>query len=435
LEKIFISGGIPLTGTVRVSGSKNSSLAIMAASLLARRGKTVLHNVPKIGDIFTMVDMLQRLGAVVERKGEETIAIDARDFSVPEAPYELVKRMRASFCVLGPMLARLGVARVPLPGGCDIGARPVDFHVRGLQTLGASVTIEHGYVDAEVSDLIGGPVYLDFPSAGATTHLITTAALARGVTTIQNAAAEPEVVDLAQFLISMGARIEGAGTNRIVIEGVRELRATEHHVIPDRIESGTYTIAAAQPGSEVVLENVVAEHLEPVLSKLEEMGVEIIALRRGDNSPGCLKVRNNSRLKAINILAMPHPGFPTDLQQPIGALLTTADGTSVVTDHVFESRFKFASELQRMGADIQIEGRSAIIRGVPLLSGAEVMASDLRAGAALVVAALGAAGETTISGLEHLDRGYESLVDKLADLGADIVRYDPDRQPVQLCAV
>jgi UDP-N-acetylglucosamine 1-carboxyvinyltransferase len=248
----------------------------------------VLHNVPRITDIFTMVDMLQRIGAVVEVEGKNTITIDATEFSVPEAPYELVKRMRASFCVLGPMLARLGMARVPLPGGCDIGARPVDFHVKGLQALGASVTIDHGYVDAEADDLVGSPIYLDFPSAGATTHLITTAALARGITTIENAAAEPEVVDLARFLTGMGARIEGAGTKRVVVEGVEELCATEHVVIPDRIEAGTYIIAGSQPGSEIVLQNVVAEHLQPVLLKLQEMGVETAFLSDGEgpDAPG-----------------------------------------------------------------------------------------------------------------------------------------------------
>jgi UDP-N-acetylglucosamine 1-carboxyvinyltransferase len=435
LEKIFISGGVPLSGTVRVSGSKNSSLAIITASLLARRGKTVLRNIPRITDIFTMVDMLQRIGAVVEVKGSDTLTIDATDFSVPEAPYELVKRMRASFCVLGPMIARLGSARVPLPGGCDIGARPVDFHVKGLQALGAHVTIGHGYVDAEADELVGNHIYLDFPSAGATTHLITAAALARGITTIENAAAEPEVVDLARFLTAMGARIEGAGTKKVVIEGVEELNAVEHTVIPDRIEAGTFAIIGSQPGGEIVLENVIAEHLQPVLSKLQETGVDLTFLSEGPDSRGCLRVSAARRLKAVDILAMPHPGFPTDLQQPMAALLATAEGTSVVTDHVFESRFKFGSELQRMGADIRVEGRTAILRGVPLLSGAEVVASDLRAGGALIVAALGAAGETVLTGLEHVDRGYESIVEKLEGLGADIVRYDPDRQPMQLCAV
>jgi UDP-N-acetylglucosamine 1-carboxyvinyltransferase len=434
LDKIYISGGIPLSGSVRISGSKNSSLGIMAAALLAR-GRTVLHNVPRISDVCTMVDMLQRIGAEVDVGPSGTITIDASDFSVDEAPYDLVKRMRASFCVLGPMLARLGSARVPMPGGCDIGARPIDFHVKGLQALGARISIEHGYVDAEVDELVGNPIYLDFPSATTTTHLMTAASLAHGVTTIENAASEPEVMDLADFLIRMGARIEGAGTRKITIEGVDELVGTEFRIIPDRIEAGTYALAAAATGGDIVIEEVIADHLHPLLSKLQEAGVGVACLSDSEDRPGRLKVWRESRMKAVDVLAMPHPGFPTDMQQPIAACLCLAEGTSVITDHVFDSRFKYVGELQRMGADIRVEGRSAILRGVESLSGAEVHASDLRAGAALVVAGLAAEGETVITGLEHLDRGYDSLVEKLTHLGADVARYDLERRGAQLLVV
>lgn len=434
MDRIAIAGGVPLIGAVRVSGSKNSSLGIMAASLLAR-GRTVLHNVPRIGDIFTMVDMLRRIGAEVSVDATGTVTIDATEFSVDEAPYDLVKRMRASFSVLGPMLARLGSARVPLPGGCDIGARPVDFHVKGLQALGARVTIEHGFVEAEVDELIGNPIYLDFPSVGATTHLMTAAALARGVTTIENAASEPEVVDLARFLTQMGGRIEGAGTSKIVIEGAEVLHGTEFTIIPDRLEAGTYALAAAITGGNIAIEGVIEEHLHPVLSKLQEAGVGIACVAEGPDQPGVLKIWRSNRLRAVDVLAMPHPGFPTDLQQPFAACLCLAEGTSVITDHVFERRFNYAGELKRMGADIRVEGRSAIIRGVERLTGAQVHATDLRAGAALVVAALAAEGESSITGLEHLDRGYENLVEKLTQLGAHVERFSRERRGAQLCVV
>jgi UDP-N-acetylglucosamine 1-carboxyvinyltransferase len=434
LDRIYITGGIPLSGSVRISGSKNSSLGIITASLLAR-GETVLHNVPRIRDISTMIEMLQRIGAEVEFEPSGTMIIDASDFSVDEAPFDLVKRMRASFCVLGPMLARLGSARVPLPGGCDIGARPVDFHVKGLQALGARVSIDHGYVDAEVDELIGNPIYLDFPSATTTTHLMTAAALARGVTTIENAASEPEVVDLADFLTRMGARIEGAGTKTITIEGVEVLHGTEFSIIPDRIEAGTYAIAAAATGGEVIIENAIADHLQAVLVKLQEAGANVASLTDASSRTGCIKVWRRGRLRAVDILAMVYPGFATDLQQPITSCLCTAEGTSVITDQVFERRFKYIGELQRMGADIRVEGRSAIVRGVDHLSATEIAATDLRAGAALIVAALMAEGDSIVTGLEHLDRGYEDLAEKLAGMGASVQRYDRERTESQLVAV
>jgi UDP-N-acetylglucosamine 1-carboxyvinyltransferase len=433
LDKILIRGGIPLSGTVRVSGSKNSSLAIMAACLLAK-GRTTLQNVPDIGDISTMAEMLSCLGAEVSLYPDGTMCIDAERFCVTEAPEDLVRRMRASFYVLGPMLARLGAARVALPGGCDIGARPVDYHTRGLQALGARVKIEHGFVEAFARDLLGAPIYLDFPSAGATTHLMTAAALARGVTTIENAAAEPEVVDLANFLGRMGARIEGAGTKKITIEGVPELIACEYSIIPDRIEAGTYAIMGAITGGDLVIEGVIPDHLMPVSLKLQEAGISVVPVSEHPESVGLIRVTATRRSRAVDVLAMPHPGFPTDLQQPMVSLLSIATGTSVVTDQVFESRFKYVAELQRMGGDVRVEGRSAIVRGVKLLSGAAVTATDLRAGAALLAAALAAEGETTLSGIEHIDRGYGSIVAKLSRLGGDVVRFNADR-PAQLLSV
>lgn len=434
MEKIYIGGGVPLSGTVRVSGSKNSALAIMAGALLGE-GPSILRNVPNIGDIHTMVEMLRAIGIGAEYAPDGTLTIDATTFCAREAPYDLVKRMRASFSVLAPMLARVGAARVAMPGGCAIGARPVDYHVKGLVALGARIQIEHGFVEAEADGLRGNSVYLDFPSAGATTHLMTAAAMAEGVTTIENAAAEPEVVDLADFLTKMGAQVEGAGSKKITIEGVRRLRGAEHTIIPDRIEAGTFALAAVATGGEIVLNDVIPEHLKPLIAKLREAGAGIAPCGTSPDKPSRMKVWCTNRPRAVDVLAMPHPGFPTDLQQPIVAILSLAQGTSVVTDHVFENRFKYIAELQRMGADIRVESRSAIVKGVERLSGAEVNASDLRAGAALVVAGLAAQGQTTISGLEYLDRGYDSLAEKLGELGADIQRYDAERAPLRLCAV
>jgi UDP-N-acetylglucosamine 1-carboxyvinyltransferase len=434
LEKIYVNGGVPLSGTVRVSGSKNSSQAIMAGALLAE-GRCILRNVPNIGDTHTMVEMLRAIGVGTEYTPDGTLVIDATELRIREAPYELVRRMRGSFSVLGPMLARMGMARVAMPGGCAIGARPVDYHVKGLMALGANIQIEHGFVEAEAKALCGNSIYLDFPSAGATTHLMTAAALAKGITTLENAAAEPEVVDLADFLIKMGAKIEGAGTKKITIEGVRRLQGVEHTIIPDRIEAGTFCLAAVATGGEVVLDDVIPEHLKPLIAKLREAGAGVVPCGTSIEERSRMKVWCTDRLRAVDVLAMPHPGFPTDLQQPIVGVLSTAQGTSVVTDHVFENRFKYVAELQRMGAEIRVEGRSAIVKGVEELSGAEVSASDLRAGAALVIAGLAATGQTVISGLEYLDRGYDNLVEKLADLGGDIRRYDAESATLRLCVV
>lgn len=427
MDKLFITGGTPLRGTIRASGSKNGTLAIMAASLLAK-GKTVLSNVPKIGDIYTMVEMLRSLGAECEINGGD-VSIDATELVSAEAPYDLVKKMRASFTVLGPLLARKGYAKVAMPGGCDIGARPIDFHVKGIQALGAHIETEHGFVEAEADKLYGAEVYLDFPSAGATQHIMTAACLAEGVTLIQNAAMEPEIVNLASYLTAMGAKIEGAGTTTVRVEGVKELIATKHYIIPDRMEAGTFAVAAAMTQGDVKIEGVCPKHMEPSILKLRETGAVVTV---GED---WMRVRANSRPLATDIVTMPHPGFPTDMQQPFVALLSVAQGTSIVTENVYERRFRYINELQRMGADIKQDGRTAIVKGVDKLTGAQVTATDLRAGAAMIIAALGAEGESEISGLEHIDRGYERLIDKLHRLGAEAVRADSERKGSTLCSV
>jgi UDP-N-acetylglucosamine 1-carboxyvinyltransferase len=423
LEMIYVVGGCRLKGDVEVSGSKNGTLALMAGALLAK-GVTILENVPRIGDTFTMVEMLQELGVPARFMEANTVEIDATEIKHYEASYELVKKMRAGFSVAGPLLARAGYAKIPMPGGCDIGARPVDFHVKGLQTLGAKVSLEHGYIEAEATLLTGTDVYLDFPSAGATQHLMTAAALAKGTTRIENAALEPEVVELAKMLIAMGARISGAGTSTIEIEGVNELHGTRFRVIPDRMEAGTFAVAAVVTRGDVTLVNAVADHCTATLQKLQDAGAKITP---GD---GFVRVSSDARPIAVDIKTMPHPGFPTDMQQPITALLSIADGTSVVSENVYERRFKYISELQRMGADIVQEGRTAVVKGVPKLTGAQVAATDLRAGAALVIAGLVAEGRTDISGVEHIDRGYEGIEVKLASLGAEIARVQTDPQPI-----
>jgi len=424
LEKICVTGGKRLSGEVGVSGSKNGTLAIMAGALLAK-GPTVLTNVPHIGDILTMIEMFQQLGVRAQFTNGNVVEIDATDLQCAEAPYDLVKKMRASFCVTGPILARLGHARVPLPGGCDIGARPVDLHVKGLQALGARIMIEHGYVEAEADRLKGSVVYLDLPSAGATQHLMTVAALADGTTRIENAALEPEVTDLVHFLIAMGAKISGLGTSTIEIQGVDELRGVEYPMIPDRIEAGTFAIAAAITSGDVTITGMVPEHCSSVFQKLQDAGVKVIP--EGNQ----VRVRSSGNHRATDIKTMPYPGFPTDIQQPFASLLAVSDGTSVITENIYERRFRYASELQRMGADIILEGRTAIIKGVPRLTGAEVTATDLRAGAALIIAGLEADGYTEISGVEHIDRGYEDIISKFTSLGADIVRREtaPDTVP------
>lgn len=421
LEKLYVVGGNKLEGDVKISGSKNVTLALMAAALLAN-GVVTLRNIPRIGDVFTMVDMLRQLGVRTKINGENIVEIDASNISKCEAKYELVKKMRASFSVAGPLLARKGYAKIPIPGGCEIGARPIDFHIKGLRKLGAVVNLEHGYVEAEAKKLTGAYISLDFPSDGTTQHLITAACLAEGKTTIHGASAVPEVVELSRMLNSMGAKISGAGTQVIVIEGVKELQGVDHTVSSDRLETGTFAIAAAITNGDVRLIDAIPENCTSTFGKLIEAGVKI------DVMPGYVRVRNNGRPNSVNIKTLPYPGFPTDMQQPFGAFMSIAKGTSIISENVFENRFKYVGELMRMGADITIDGRTAIVKGVPKLTGAEVAATDLRAGAALVIAGLVAEGRTEISGVDHIDRGYEKLIEKLSAINASIVRINDDEK-------
>jgi UDP-N-acetylglucosamine 1-carboxyvinyltransferase len=415
MDRLLVTGGAHLAGSVAVSGAKNSALKLMAASLLAP-GRTLLENVPRIQDCLTMGEALQHLGAQVEWQ-EGTVSIDATDVRSAEAPYELVSRMRASILVLGPLLARVGRARVAMPGGCNIGSRKIDLHVRALEKMGARFLSEHGFLEASTDGLRGAVISLDFPSVGATENVMMAAVAARGTTVIENAAREPELTDLADLLTGMGARIEGVGSPTIEIEGVHGFHAVDHHrVIPDRIEAGTFAIAACATGGRVVLEGARSDHLDLALAKLMEVGADVAV------SENSVAVGLESRPRAIDFVTLPYPGFPTDLQPQMMALLATADGTSIATENVFESRFMFVDELNRMGADIRTEGHHAVIRGVPRLSSAPVRALDIRAGAAMVIAALGADGVTAVEDMSHVDRGYQDFEAKLTALGAEVRR-------------
>ena len=414
-----IWGGYPLQGHVKISGAKNSALAIIAGALLCPQDCRI-RNVPSLVDVTRMGQILLSLGVKVEHHGD-ILDINAREIGESKAPYELVSQLRASFFVIGPLLARLGVARVPLPGGCTIGARPVDLHVRGLQAMGADVQIEHGMVYAYVTGgnrkLKGAKIYLDYPSVGATETLMMAATLAEGETTIENAAQEPEVIDLANFCKAMGATIRGAGSNTIAISGVPSLHSTDYTINPDRIEAGTFLVAGAITHSELSLSPVIPDHLTAVIAKLGEIGAQVIA-----EAPNRLRIIPGHSLKATDIETLPYPGFPTDMQAQFMAMLSLSEGDSVITETVFENRLRHVAELNRMGADIRVKRNHAIVRGVPMLSGAPVVASDLRASAALVLAALAAKGKTTIQGLHHLDRGYDQLEVKLHSLGAKLQR-------------
>jgi len=414
VEKLYIRGGRPLSGTVRISGSKNAVLPIIAACLLPTSPCT-LHDIPDLADVHTICLVLQHLGAQIRRNGT-TLEIVPPLKPNTEAPYEFVRQMRASFLVMGPLLARAGLAAISLPGGCAIGSRPVDLHLKGFSMLGAR--IEHGYgsirAEAGLGGLRGTRIYLDFPSVGATENIIMAAVLADGQTVIENAAEEPEIVDLANFLGAMGAKIKGAGTKVIKITGVRELHGVAHTVIPDRIEAGTYLIAGAITGGNILVKNVISDHVKPVLAKLLEMGIVVYEECDG------LRVIGQQQYKAVDVKTMPYPGYPTDMQPQIMALMTSARGTSIITETVFENRFMHVGELKRMGALIKTVGRNAVIQGPVRLSGAPVKATDLRAGAALVLAGLCAKGVTEVSNVYHIERGYEYLLEKLHSLGADI---------------
>ncbi|MCK4620641.1 MAG: UDP-N-acetylglucosamine 1-carboxyvinyltransferase [Desulfuromonadales bacterium] len=414
MDKIVIKGGLPLCGEVQVSGAKNSALPLLFATLLAD-GISEIHNIPELRDINTAVKLLSELGAKTAREAD-SVRVDARQIQSIEASYDLVKTMRASVLVLGPLLARCGRARVSLPGGCAIGARPIDLHLKGLEALGATITLDHGYVEATAEKLRGAKIYFDIPTVGGTENLLMAASLAEGETVLENAAREPEIVQLAEALNSMGAKIEGAGTAIIRIRGVEKLRPLNVHVISDRIEAGTFMIAVAITGGDVLVHGAVQEHQEALISKMIEAGVKITPEADG------LRVIGSGKLAPVDIRTSVFPGFPTDMQAQFMALMTRADGTSRISETVFENRFMHVCELQRMGADIQIDGHSAIIRGSEHLTGAPVMATDLRASASLILAGLAAENTTEVSRIYHLDRGYERIEKKLAALGARIWR-------------
>ncbi len=417
MDRLLVTGGVRLNGSVPISGAKNSALKLLAASLLAE-GRTVVHNVPRIQDCRTMGEVLEHLGAQLAWDGS-SLTVDTSSIATVETSYDLVRRMRASILVLGPLLARSGRARVAMPGGCNIGSRAIDLHLKGLERMGASFSQEHGFLEGATSGLRGAMITLDFPSVGATENLLMAAVTAKGTTVIDNAAREPELVDLASFLSAMGARIDGAGTTTIEIEGTGSaaaLRPVEHRVIPDRIEAGTFAIAACITRGEVLLEGARSDHLDLVLSKLSDAGADILATPEG------IGIAMDRRPGHADFVTLPYPGFATDLQPQMMAMLATAEGTSIATENVFERRFMFVDELTRMGADIRTEGHHAVIKGIDRLSAAPVRALDLRAGAAMVLAALGADGTTEIADVYHVDRGYEGFEEKLTALGAEVRR-------------
>jgi len=415
VEKLVIEGGHPLEGTVQISGAKNAALPILAASILSSETLCV-DNVPKLRDVATTCALLTQMGLWVRQAGPNTIELSAHALPNPLAPYDLVKTMRASILVLGPLVARCGEARVSLPGGCAIGLRPVDLHIKGLQAMGAEIEIEHGYLLARAKRLRGARIVLDLVTVTGTENLMMAATLAEGTTVLENAAREPEVVDLALCLNAMGAKIRGAGTDVITIEGVERLHGTRYSVMPDRIETGTFLVAAAMSGGKIKLEGTREDILDAVLEKLRETGASITS------GKGSITLESRGRPKAVNVRTAPYPAFPTDMQAQFMALNTVAEGTAIVTETIFENRFMHAQELKRMGADIEVEGNAAIIKGAAHLDGATVMATDLRASAGLVLAGLVARGETTVDRIYHLDRGYERLEAKLSALGANIRR-------------
>lgn len=421
MEKLIVKGGNRLVGAVKTSGAKNAVLPIIAASIL---GTTPSHldEVPMLEDVHTISEVLKCLGLAVECSPEKNVLdIDSTEITSYEAPYELVRTMRASFLVMGPLLARIGKARISMPGGCAIGARPIDIHLKGFEALGVKIEQGHGYIEASAPEgLKGTSIYFDFPSVGATENIMMAASLAEGTTILENAAEEPEIVDLANYLNKMGAKIRGAGTDTIRIEGVEKLHGADYTIIPDRIEAGTYMIAAAMTGGDIVVENVLPEHQKPLIAKLREAGAVV------EEDIDKVRVIGKNPLKAVSIKTLPYPGFPTDMQAQMMAMMVIAEGRSKVTETVFENRFMHVVELNRMGAQISTEGRSAVIDGPCKLTGCDVRATDLRAGAAMILAGLVAEGTTHIGDLHHIDRGYENIVAKLKNLGADIERVDVD---------
>ena len=420
MQKILVTGGPQLTGEVRISGAKNAVLPILCATLLAD-GPVEVRNVPKLHDVLTTAKLLQQLGAGVERS-EGAMTIDPRGVNSHVAPYELVKTMRASVLVLGPLLARFGDAEVSLPGGCAIGSRPVDLHLKGLQALGAEISVDHGFIKASAKRLRGARHVFEMVSVGATENVLMAATLAEGTTVLENAAMEPEIVDLADCLRALGARISGAGTPRITIEGVDALRGGSHAVVADRIETGTFLVAAAMTGGRVVARNARPDTLDAVLDKLREAGADIVV-----EEDSITLDMHGRRPRAVDIVTAPHPGFPTDMQAQFMAMNCIAEGTGIIHETIFENRFMHVQELQRLGADIRIEGNTATVRGSKKLTGAPIMATDLRASASLVLAGLVAEGETSVDRVYHIDRGYENIEEKLSGLGAKIRRLPAER--------
>ncbi|MBB5174054.1 UDP-N-acetylglucosamine 1-carboxyvinyltransferase [Texcoconibacillus texcoconensis] len=416
MEKIIVRGGRQLNGKVRVEGAKNAVLPVIAASILASEGKSKIYDAPALADVYTINQVLRNLNIDLQYENG-TVAVDAQKQLKTEAPFEYVRKMRASFLVMGPLLARVGHARIALPGGCAIGSRPIDQHLKGFEAMGAEVEIGNGFIEASVKDrLKGTKIYLDFPSVGATENIMMAATMAEGTTVLENVAEEPEIVDLANYLNAMGAKVRGAGTGTIRIEGVDKLTGANHHIIPDRVEAGTFMVAAAITAGDVLIQNAEPEHLRPLIAKMSEMGVNIEEVEDG------IQVTAPEKLSSVDLKTMPHPGFPTDMQAQMMALLLKAEGTGVITETVFENRFMHVEEFRRMNGDIKVEGRSAMVQGPCQLQGAEVSSTDLRAGAALVLAGLIAEGYTRVTELKHIDRGYVDFAEKLKGLGADIER-------------
>ncbi|WP_194192523.1 UDP-N-acetylglucosamine 1-carboxyvinyltransferase [Clostridium chrysemydis] len=420
MEKLVINGGNKLNGSVEINGAKNAAVAILPAAVAASKGKCLIDNIPDIEDVHCLERILLSLGCKLNKIDNNTLEIDSTEVHTYDACTEDVRRMRASYYFIGALLTRFKEARVELPGGCPIGVRPIDQHIKGFEALGADVTIEHGAVKVKAEKLVGTNIFFDVVSVGATINVMIAAILAEGITTLENVAKEPHVVDVANFLNSMGADIKGAGTDVIRIKGVEELKGCNYSVIPDQIEAGTFMIAAAATKGDVTIKNVIPKHLESISAKLTEMGAEV---EEGDDS---VRVKYSGKFKGINVKTMPYPGFPTDIQQPMSSLLSVVPGRSIITESIWESRHKHIDELKKMGADIKVEGRVAIIDGVNKLTGATVKATDLRAGAAMVIAGLVAQGETHITDIEHIDRGYPHIENKFRDLGANIIRVEVD---------
>lgn len=415
MAKIIVEKSPPLVGRVRVGGAKNAALPILAATLLSNEN-CILEDVPDLQDVKIILQLIDTLGAKFQKMSKNEVKINSSELEKWEAPYELMSKMRASFLVMGPLLARLGKARISMPGGCAIGTRPIDLHLKGFEAMGAKIDIGNGYVEATVDRLVGADIYLDFPSVGATENILMAASLAEGETIIENAAMEPEIIDLANFINKIGGNVKGAGTNTIRILGVDKLYGTRHQIIPDRIEAGTFMVAAAVTKGDITVDNILSNHVRPIIAKLHEANVEVI---EGEDY---IRVIGKDKIKSANIKTLPYPGFPTDMQSQFMTLMAISEDTSVVVETVFENRFMHAEELIRMGANIKIDGRTAIVSGVKKLTGCSVRATDLRAGASLILAGLIADGKTEIGDIYHIERGYEDIVEKISSLGGKIYK-------------